>query len=115
MAVLGLLSAKATYAVGFGYLLLYNLMFIVCYKNSPGDFAPKPPPQTDAGGRFAYRRAPSQRANCHSPLHHDGKDDATLTRRKPKSLHSPPGPPLLRLATRTTIAMSRMSRSASRT
>jgi len=28
VAVLGLLSAKATYAVGFGYLLLYNLMFI---------------------------------------------------------------------------------------
>jgi len=29
VVVLGLLSAKATYAVGFGYLLLYNLMFIV--------------------------------------------------------------------------------------
>lgn len=29
VAVLGLLSAKATYWVGFGYLLLYNLMFVI--------------------------------------------------------------------------------------
>lgn len=29
VAVLGLLSAKATYWMGFGYLLLYNVMFVV--------------------------------------------------------------------------------------
>lgn len=29
VAVLGLLSAKATYTVGFGYLLLYNVMFVL--------------------------------------------------------------------------------------
>ncbi|MFQ6616584.1 MAG: cytochrome c biogenesis protein CcdA, partial [Fidelibacterota bacterium] len=29
VAVLGLLSAKTTYWAGFGYLLLYNLMFVV--------------------------------------------------------------------------------------
>jgi len=29
VAVLGLLSAKATYATGFGYLLLYNAMFVL--------------------------------------------------------------------------------------
>ncbi len=29
VAVLGLLSAKATYVMGFGYLLLYNVMFVL--------------------------------------------------------------------------------------
>ena len=29
MAMLGLLTAKATYWTGLGYLLLYNLMFVV--------------------------------------------------------------------------------------
>lgn len=29
MAVLGLLSAKATYATGLNYMLFYNLMFVL--------------------------------------------------------------------------------------